>query len=255
MAFVKDLGQCCLVLPLKLGIGLIAMAVFANACLCVLALVSTDIRFQPNGYDQNFMFVPSGVGACGLVLGFVGLLGVYDDKPGWVRVFFLFLVAKLAAMSIAMVADYVKLWQCDSWLRNHSLGDNVAIEVLASSGVCPWARWAYLIGSGLDLSFWVYCTVKVWSFKSQIEYDNTYPIDFGREKYDIEARWRLFQVKDPTPEINRMLDRRKQYQARLQQQMDDAQANAVGLPTNYGSITEVDSTTYGPDGMPADAQR
>lgn len=260
MAFVKDYGQCCLVLPLKLGVGLIAMLVFANACLCVLAVTVQDIRFQPNGYDPNFMYLPSAVGTFGLVFGFVGLLGVYDDKPGWVRVFLIFMLVNLLAKAIAMVADFVKLMQCDNWFQTHAPGDNAAMEVLHNAGVCFYSRWAYGIGSGLDFLFWVYCAHRVWVLKSQIDYGTAYPIDFGRESYDIEARWRLFQVKDPSADINYSAQLRKKFIDKKNKQMEDAEARAAGLPTStYGSIEEAQpgpakETTYGPDGMPVDVQ-
>lgn len=238
MAFVKDYGQCCILLPLKLGIGLISMLVFVNACICILAVVAKDIRFQPNGYDPDFMYLPSGVGAFGLLIGFVGLLGVYDDKPVWVRVFFVFMLAILLAKAIAMVADYIKLMQCDDWLKNHNVGDNVAMDVLYNAGVCFYSRWAYGIGSGLDLLFWVYLAYQVWRFKGQIDYDCSYPIDFGRENYDLEARWKLFQVKDPTADLNYSLQLKKKFIDKKNQEMEDAEARAVGLPTDYGSTQQ-----------------
>mmetsp|Transcript_87113 Transcript_87113/g.219345 ORF Transcript_87113/g.219345 Transcript_87113/m.219345 type:complete len:275 (-) Transcript_87113:111-935(-) len=268
MAYVKDYGQCCLIIPLKLGVGLIAMLVFANACLCILALFVQDIRFQPNGYNENFMYLPSAVGAFGIVIGFIGLLGVYDDKPAWVRVFFIFMLVKLAAMAIAMIADYIKLMQCDTWLQTHKLGDNVAMEVLYEAGVCFYSRWAYAIGSALDLSCWAYFAVKVWTLKSQLDYDSSYPIDFGREPYDLEARWKLFQVKNPTADMEYAKQLKQKLMQRKKLEAENAEALAVGLPT-YGSTNAAepngttnaagpnatpDTTLYGPDGMPVHEQ-
>jgi hypothetical protein len=199
MAFQREHGTCCIILPLKLGVGLIAMYTFTMSLLCILALFSGDIRLQANGYNQTFYYLPSIVGTLGLVFGFVGLLGVFDDKFSWVKAFTYFLFFKLACMTATMVADYFTLQQCDNWLKNpaHTEAFNPQMYALAAQGVCPWALWAYVIGCSVDFGINLYLTYCCWAYYRQLFYNPGYEIDFGNEKYDAEARWRLYQVPNP----------------------------------------------------------
>lgn len=202
MAFTRDFGTCCLVLPLKLGVGIITMASFVNAVVCVLAVLTGDIRFQANGYNLSFYSLPSAVGSAGLLMGFIGLLGVYDDKPTLVKAFNYWLYAKIAAQIVAAVGDLWTLQKCDSWLvsAEHLTAHNTQLDALAQAHVCPFARWAYLIGAGLDISVWFYAAVRSYYYQWQIERNPPHAIDFGRELYDTDARWKLFQVKSPIRE-------------------------------------------------------
>jgi len=195
MAFQRDHGTCCFVLPLKLGAGIIIM----NAIVCILALLTGDIRFQANGYSLATYSLPSAIGALGLLVGFVGLLGVYDDKPLLLKVFNWWLSLKIVAQLVAAIADYLMLRKCDSWLNTteHLTAHNVQMDALAKQEVCPFARWAYIVGAGIDICFWCYMAVRSFSYQWQIELSPPTKIDFGREQYDTEARWRLFQVRNP----------------------------------------------------------
>mmetsp|Transcript_55552 Transcript_55552/g.140796 ORF Transcript_55552/g.140796 Transcript_55552/m.140796 type:complete len:258 (-) Transcript_55552:58-831(-) len=256
MAVAIDRGQCCLCLPMQLGVGLIAMIAFANACLCAVALLTQDIRLQPNGYDQRMSRVPSVVGFFGLAFGFVGLLGTYDNKPSWLRAFSTFLKAKLVAMVVVMAADFWMLLQCEGWLKTQPYGHNTAMDVIAENGVCHYARCAFLIGCGLDLGVWSYFTAKVLSYTAQIETSISFPIDFGIEGSGSQTvRWKMYQVKDPTSEMDRAAQIRKQFLDGKRKAKEQAEAERTGLlsanrPTAYGSA----APNFGPDGMPADSK-
>mmetsp|Transcript_115584 Transcript_115584/g.338112 ORF Transcript_115584/g.338112 Transcript_115584/m.338112 type:complete len:293 (+) Transcript_115584:128-1006(+) len=202
MAFQRDLGTCCFVLPLKLGVGITTMVAFINSIVCILALLTDDIRFQANGYNLTLYHLPSAVGSLGLLVGFIGLLGVYDDKPMLLKVFNWWLSLKIVAQLVTAIADYWTLWKCDSWLNSteHLSAHNTQLDALAEQGVCPWARWAYILGAGLDIGFWFFLAVRSFSYQWQVELNPPYAIDFGREQYDKEARWKLFQVKSPQRE-------------------------------------------------------
>lgn len=199
MAFQRDHGTCCAFVPLKLGVGIIAMLVFAHSMVCILALITDDIRFQANGYNQSLYRLPSAIGSLGLVLGFVGLMGAYDEKPGLLKAFSCFLFAKLAAMAAAAVADYWTLRHCEGWLASsdYRTAGNVQMDRVAEAHVCPNARSAYLLGAGADLALWAYLAVRSFVYQWQLDLNELYPIDFGNEQFDREARWRLYQVKVP----------------------------------------------------------
>eukprot|EP00440_Ansanella_granifera_P017303 gb/GFBE01018792.1/.p1 GENE.gb/GFBE01018792.1/~~gb/GFBE01018792.1/.p1 ORF type:complete len:254 (+),score=53.46 gb/GFBE01018792.1/:1-762(+) len=245
MAFARDHGTCCVVLPLKLGVSFVAMLVWFDAILCTVATFTGDIRFQPNGYNQAFYRVPTFVGVPGIFIGFIGILGIYDDKPEWVRWLVYFLFVKLAALVTASVADYWTLRKCDSWLSSteHLTTENEQLTVLAEAEVCPWARLAYLVGSSIIILFWAYCTHHTYYYMQQIEANPGYQIDFGIEKHDTKGRWDFYQVKDPR------LSQEEENQPLLPQlHATDEETEHAG----YGSAPNFNSATgYGPDGQQA----
>eukprot|EP00439_Symbiodinium_sp_Y106_P066340 s1806_g10.t2 len=160
MAFTRDHGTCCIVLPLKLGVSLVAMLAFFDSIVCIVATLTGDIRFQPNGYNEHFYRVPVFIGVFGIFFGFSGLLGIYDDKPEWLRWLVYYLGVKQVALLATSIADYSTLWKCESW---------------------PTSSERF------------YHTYSYWR---QLQTNPAYPIDFGAEKHGLEGRWDHFQVKD-----------------------------------------------------------
>lgn len=239
MALAREHGTCCLILPLKFGVGLITMFIFTMSLVHILALFTGDIRFQGNGYALWVYNVPSVVGSLGLVFGFIGLLGTYDDKPSWMFYFVMFYFVKIAFMILAAFFDYRVLRQCDSWLNvdEHLKTPNPQLEVLAQNNVCPWARWSYLLGTSLDIGFNIYLFLCVYSYYRMIILNPPYPIDFGNEKYDVAGRWKQYQVKDPRGEYAMREPKAKYEEPELVKQV---------LP-NYGTVDA--EAAYGPDGM------
>lgn len=249
MGALQDLGECCLIIPLKFGVGLIAMLTFANSMLCALALVSSDIRFQPNGYDLNLYYLPSIVGVFGLVLGFVGLLGIYDDKPAWMQAFCYFMYVKWVSMLVAILGDYRALLHCDEFHRIPG-STNVAMEKLVAEGVCDFARQAYLVGGCLDLLLWGYFALKVRTYTSSLVINLPYAIDFGGQREDVSLTWKKYQVKDPRPDIDYAENLKRQRNAEKAREVEDAHTREY-----YGSMeTGLGHGRYGPDGMELPAE-
>jgi len=240
---IRDLGECCLVLPLKFGVGMIAMGTFANSLLCALALVSQDIRLQPNGYNPDFYFLPSIIGVFGIGLGFVGLLGVYDEKPNWVQAFCYFMYAHWIGLLVAMLGDLSMLRRCDTWLVDEPDSMNVAMNQLAKAGVCSFARHAYIVGGVLDLAVWAYFTLKVRHYSQTLFYNLPYEIDFGGGRGRMEETWLKFQVKDPRPDMAYAENLKKQRMVEKAKEVEEKHTQEY-----YGSM-ETGLGRYGPDGM------
>jgi len=248
MAFSRDMGTCCMVLPLKLGVGLITMFVFSQSLMAIMALLTGDIRFQGNGYNMAFYRLPSTVNALGICFAFVGLLGVYDDNPWMVKLFNRFQLVKLIVAAVTMVADFWTLRKCDGWLESEehlqasqfgSTGleqqQNKALDMLAELHVCPWARWAYLIGFSVDFGICAYFAFKSFLYESYLYSKVPYPIDFGFERHGAEGRWQFYGVKDPR------IDERHPVKLLA----DDA----GGAPASYGSTQEALASGAGGDGL------
>lgn len=220
------------------------MLVFMDGIVCILALFTGDIRFQPNGYNQYFYKVPAIVGSVGLLFGFIGLLGVFDDKPSWVRSFTTYLFIKLLAIVVTSIADFQTLRKCDSWLQSSesSVSANVQLSRLAEEGVCPWARFAYIVGAALVIGFWTYGFYQARVYTIHLEVNPPYAIDFGLEKYNADGRWRFYQVKDPRGDM-----------AKSTEHLSEAQE--ASIRRYYGSTEDqvfsgpVHRLNFGPDGM------
>eukprot|EP00933_Yihiella_yeosuensis_P037568 TRINITY_DN3155_c3_g1_i1.p1 TRINITY_DN3155_c3_g1~~TRINITY_DN3155_c3_g1_i1.p1 ORF type:complete len:254 (-),score=40.16 TRINITY_DN3155_c3_g1_i1:109-870(-) len=238
MAFQRDHGTCCILFPLKMGAGIISMVVFVDAILCILACFTGDIRFQPNGYNLTVYRLPAIVGSAGILFGFIGLLGIYDDKLSWVRTFMNYFAVKLLVLIACAAADFYTLRKCEGWKNSaeKSLFPNVQLARLSEADVCPWARFSYGLGAGSVLLLWTYCFWNCYTYMSHIEVNPAYPLDFGNEKYHTQGRWRFFQVKDPR---GNMIGEHESI-------LEDGEE-----ATGYGATNESSDTNlhYGPDGF------
>lgn len=196
MVFDRDHGTCCLVLPLKLGVGLSAMLVFVHSLVCILALLSSDIRFQQTGYNTHVYYLPAITGSFGLVFGFLGMLGTFDDK--WYQLWWFnrFFAVMLALMLVSIIADFSTLSHCDTFKNNPNREMNPQLFALSEAGVCPWARWSYVIGCAVDFGFWAYLFWCCFAYEDQVRTNPPYAIDFGRE-YNVHSRWDFYKVKNP----------------------------------------------------------
>lgn len=200
MAFTRDHGTFCCMLPLKLGVGLAAFLVFAHGLMGMLAVLTGDVRFQPNGYNKFVDRIPSTFNILGMVYGFVGLLGVYDDLFTWLWHFNRYFFLKIVIMAIAMIADFVTLHNCESWMYTFNHETNPRLDWISHAKVCSWARWSYLVGCIIDLSFWCFLFQRCFHYEWQIWACPPYPIDFGFEQ-DAKKRWGMYHVSGVSPRV------------------------------------------------------
>mmetsp|Transcript_88154 Transcript_88154/g.227322 ORF Transcript_88154/g.227322 Transcript_88154/m.227322 type:complete len:264 (+) Transcript_88154:111-902(+) len=206
---MSDNGTCCFFVPLRAGVACIAMLVWINSLVCILALITGDIRLQATGYNTQWYRVPSVVGSFGLVVGFFGIIGAYEDKLKWVHSLNRFLVVKIIADIGTRLADFHTLRQCDSYIGSTSMwseksyghaginyvNSNPQLEALANAHICPQARWAYVLGAFIDIFLWIYFLHRCYTYETHLAQPTRYAIDFGVENARGEDRWRLYQVK------------------------------------------------------------
>lgn len=202
-----------LVLNPKLALTFIAAATVVSALFCILALLTGDVRLQGNGYNLATYRLTTIVGSFGVVIGFVGMLGIWDSHVGYLRYFARFLFLKVACMLAAMICDFVALCACDGFMFSamhfsqhtfghlglDTLGNNPQIEKLSEAGLCPRARAAYALGCVVDLGAWLYFLYLAYWFLRRAESGVTsrHPIEFSSERYDRASRWSFFNVTDP----------------------------------------------------------
>jgi len=249
MAFARDLGQCCICLPLKLGVGLISMIYFSYGCFCVVSLFKStfgggdadamSISLQSGGYNQFFLRLSSIVGIIGIPLSFVGFLGIYDDKPSWMQVFLHFCQFRLFCNVVVFLADLYTLRECEGFaaLPVDIRPVNPAMLELSSRHMCFWGRCAYILGFAISTLVDLYFLYKVWSYYSQIMLNPPYPIDFGYEKYDTASRWKFFGVTEP------------EQIPLFTKDMEEAEAKEDPWKKEHGPDGALSKPTFAPDGM------
>jgi len=209
------------------------MLVFVHSLVCILALLSSDIRFQQTGYNLSFYYLPAITGSFGLVFGFVGMLGTYDDKPYQLCWFNRFFGVMLAMMLVSIVADFVTLSKCDTFKNSPSASSNPQLLALSEAGVCPWARWSYVVGCSVDFTFWAYLCYCCYTYETQVRTMPPYAIEFGKEKYDVYSRWDFYKVKNPKGDMVPPLGN----------QEEDP------FETYGAAAQDAEGGRYGPDGM------
>lgn len=193
MPFRRDHGTFCLAVPLKLGVGISSCLVFLHGILGALALTANDVRFQPNGYNLRVDKLPSIVNSFGILVGFFGLMGTYDDKVGWIWLFNRYCAVRIVVMLATSIADLVALQNCDAWMYLPHRESHPRMEALSEIQVCPWARWSFVVGTSVELGFWCYILLRCYIYEYQIRMNPPYNIDFGIEK-DVHSKWAMYQV-------------------------------------------------------------
>jgi len=253
MAFTRDHGQCCVCLPLKLGVGLICMFVFGYGCFSAVSMFksvasggtdnSMSIDLQSGGYNPNFFRLSGIVGVFGIFTSFVGLLGVYDDKPGWIRCFLHYLQFMVLCSIVVFAADLYTLSGCEGFgaLPEDGRMKNPAMLELSTRGMCYWGRLAYILGFAIQFVVLCYMLYNVWKYCTQIELNPPYPIDFGFEKYDTASRWKFYGVNEPE-EI-------PMFTKGANTQAYDATEAKDPFKDNFGPDGVKSKPSFAPDGM------
>lgn len=197
MAFHQDQGTWCLFIPLKIGVGISCCLVFVHGIVGALALVSDDVRFQPNGYNPQVNKLPSVVNSVGVLIGFIGLVGMFDDHQLYMWIFNRYCAVRIITMLATAVLDYMALGQCDTWIAVPHHASQPRLDVLSKLGVCKWARWSLVIGATVELGFWTYLLIRSYVYERLIAMHLPYKIDFGSEK-DVKSKWAMYQVGKPS---------------------------------------------------------
>lgn len=161
---------------------------FIGSFVCILALFSDDSRFQSGGYNPHFNKMQIFFGAFGFAFGTIGLLGVYDDKPNWIRIYNYYQFAKLAVLAFVFVADQYTLQSCDGWVSNINshINYNPTLESISLLGLCKWVRTCYTIGFAFDFALNFYWANVSYDYCSKLEMNPPYLISFGKDKQGLQ---------------------------------------------------------------------
>jgi len=124
------------------------------------------------------------VGALGLVFSGIGLLGIYDNTPTYVRVFWYFMIAEIVVSIAIFGADMVQLQGCESWLTSsvQNQAYNPTLDRIAKEGACSMTRVAYGVIWCLLFLIRSYFAFVVWQFYRTISEGSNYLIHFDKEE-------------------------------------------------------------------------
>jgi hypothetical protein len=196
-----------------------------------------SIDLQSGGYNPYCFRLPGIIGVIGIFTSFVGFLGVYDDKPSWIRVFYHYLQIRRLCNFVVFAADMWTLMGCAGFaaLPEEGKPNDPALYELSSRHMCYWGRNAYIIGFCLQTIVDIYMLYNVWKYVVQLELNPPYPIDFGYEKYDTTSRWKFYGVEEPEqiPLFNK------------KQESDEIDP----FKNNFGPDGVKAKPTFAPDGM------
>mmetsp|Transcript_80944 Transcript_80944/g.241220 ORF Transcript_80944/g.241220 Transcript_80944/m.241220 type:complete len:216 (+) Transcript_80944:161-808(+) len=176
----KGFGTCLLCIPLRLGIVFVALATLFHGVFGLFALVTGDVRFQSGGYSKHTARLQAATGSLGLIFGLLGLLGIYDKKPNWIRSLARFLEARLVVAGLVFVFDLVALMRCPAWASfPQSKVANFPLYMISSKGLCSTAQLCYGIGFTIDFGVSYYLTWVTHTFCRRLETTQTYHIRFA----------------------------------------------------------------------------
>lgn len=189
----QHLGTCCICVPVRKGVLVIAFLTFVESFLAMLGLFTDDVRFLTGGYDITTRILSGVFGALGLVFSLAGMLGCYDSSASYVKVFWYFTVLRIMALVAIFGVDIVPLTRCESWKwKIQSITDyNPTMSAIARAGACETIRTAYTAFFFLDFFLSCYFSWTAWRFYSEVLYHGpNYLIRFEKESVP-----RLFSTK------------------------------------------------------------
>lgn len=178
------LGSCCLCIPLRYGVLLIAFLTFLESFVFTLGLFTDDFRLHTGGFDVFTRYIVGIVGVSGLIFSLTGMVGCYDSNASSIRAFWYFTVFQIAAVVFIFGVDWVVLSRCESWRWSISAKSDFNPTLFAISrvrGACGEVRTSYawnFVEWMVVTSFFSYT---VWRLSELLLSGPTYLIRFEKD--------------------------------------------------------------------------
>lgn len=195
----KSVGRCCLCIHLRHGVAMIACATIVHAVLCMAHLFMSNDTFVFGGYNPHTLHLQVVIGTAGIFFAPAGLMGIYDDKPTWVRSFANFIMVKLFVLILVFGSDIVSLRHCRGWASSVQamLAPNPMLYAVSSKGLCDMARFWYLLGFGVDFLVTAYFAFVTRDLAQKIEAIPAYRISFKEATHLQHRDHPKFHAYDP----------------------------------------------------------
>lgn len=209
MPVQKEVGDCCLCIPLRVGVGLLCVYTFCHGMICVLGKFIGDVRLQSGGYAPLTNGLQVDVGVFGVIFGVTGMLGVIDNKLGMIKWYNYFQYLKLCVSFIVFIADMRELRLCDTWSNNinSQIAYNAPIDTISLKGLCGWTRQAYVLGFFLDFTMQCYFTWVSYIYYERMQSIPPYFLTFESHAAKGDNHLRMTFFDPDIGEVGAHLDR------------------------------------------------
>lgn len=184
MTIQKDIGSCCLCIPIRYGVIFLCLVTFMHGLLCTLVVFNQDARLLPGGYNPTTRWFGVGLGCLGQVFGLTGFLGVLDNKVNWIRTYNYFQWSKLFMGCFVFVMDVIALNGCEAYKYDiHSqISYNLPMDKISGDapgpGLCEWTRTSYELGFVFDFALQFYMAYVGQCYYTLIAQNPAYLIKF-----------------------------------------------------------------------------
>ncbi|CEM21275.1 unnamed protein product [Vitrella brassicaformis CCMP3155] len=189
-----NVGRCCLCVPIRLGCFLLAAAQFVMGIFALCGLILQDPRFVSGGYSHTTLLITGIVGVIGIVFGFLGAVGAYDNNALFVRGFFIYYVMAIAAHLIVFVLDNITLATCSSYASSDAAYHhyNETLDGISRNGLCTWTRAAYGVAFSVEFLLGVYFALVLNRFWMILDSTPAYLITFNGSGGYMPGAWHKY---------------------------------------------------------------
>jgi len=180
MAIQKDLGRCCLCIPIRIGVGILSLITFLHGIVCALIVFNKDVRLLPGGYNPTTQYIGVWLGMFGMLFGLIGVLGAADNKVAYIQAYNWFQWSKLSVGVVIFVMDLLALRGCEAYPFDiqSQIKYNVPMDIISSKGLCAWTRNSYILGYAIDFVVNFYMAWVGQTFIALIRHNPAYLIRF-----------------------------------------------------------------------------
>jgi len=154
----------CTVLPLRLGIFLIAVCtVIWSACCLLFSKFAESMVYFTGGYCMKTRLALGFIEATGIVFGICGAIGAWYCKRSYVMTFNLWQVLRIMVFGYIYYVDVPLLNTCEYWVNDvddmiAKHGWNELMYKIAMAAVCDKERDRFWIGSIFTFLMFLYIT-------------------------------------------------------------------------------------------------
>jgi len=177
----RNLGLCCLCIPLQLGTQLLTCWTFFYSFFCLVALMSGDIRLLDAGYNTDTARLSAYAGCAGFAFGLVGIIGAYNNQLTPLRIYNVYQILKILLSFYVMYKDIVALRNCAVYANviYSQVEFNAALESISRKALCDWGLRSYVIGATVHRMVDFYFTYVTYVYTERLAQNPLFLINFG----------------------------------------------------------------------------
>lgn len=202
-----NLGGAFACLPLRTGCYIIGVLYLSHSLLALFGFFSEDTRLTVGGFTWSGRMVIGAVGFVGIFCAFLGLVGLNDNNPIWVRNFCYYMIVRTICIIGVFVADTYALQGCEDMIKNGQFFDNYVVQSISVAGKCKNTKKAYTICFVIDLLLSIYGIFVLRRFCNITETCPTYLIHLDETRplrtytTPVSVRTQPAQTASPQPQV------------------------------------------------------